>query len=142
MANKPNGKPNGVGRPRLDIDPNIVKEMAGIGCTIREIATVMGCSRDTIERHFAEEIVKGQEESKAKLRRRQWQSAMGGSPAMLIWLGKQMLGQADKQELSGSGGRPIQHEFIDLTRLSDGELSEVERLIESATSKPEVAGER
>jgi len=29
---------------------------------------------------------------------------------MLIWLGKQYLGQTDKQEVGGEGGGPIQNE--------------------------------
>lgn len=144
-----NGKPNGVGRPKLDIDPDLVQDLAGIGCTMIEIARVCHCSVDTLERNFADVIEKGREEMHRSLRRAQLDAALHGTkkgehynPTMLIWLGKQHLDQKEKAELSGPGGGPIQHEFIDLTRLSDGELSEVERLIESATSKPETPSER
>jgi hypothetical protein len=40
---------------------------------------------------------------KAALRRRQFQSAMDGNPTMLIWLGKNWLGQTDKQEVAHTG---------------------------------------
>ena len=36
---------------------------------------------------------------KASLRRTQWKTATGGNPTMQIWLGKNMLGQTDKQEI-------------------------------------------
>ena len=35
-----------------------------------------------------------------ELRQKQFQMAMDGDVKMLIWLGKQMLGQADKQEVT------------------------------------------
>jgi hypothetical protein len=48
----------------------------------------------------------GREEGRASLRRLQWRSAEH-SVAMQIWLGKQFLGQTDKQEQSGANGGPV-----------------------------------
>jgi hypothetical protein len=39
----------------------------------------------------------------ASLKRKQFQVAMRGNPALLIWLGKQYLGQSDKLEGPGAG---------------------------------------
>ncbi len=36
------------------------------------------------------------------LRRLQWKAAKENNVTMLIWLGKQYLGQTDKQEVSGA----------------------------------------
>jgi|TARA_Y100000310_G_scaffold255696_1_gene263243 hypothetical protein len=43
-----------------------------------------------------EELLKGRGGRRLSLKRAQWKSAMGGNVAMLIWLGKQDLGQSDK----------------------------------------------
>ena len=64
-----------------------------------EIAAVVGCSVDTLERRFAETIKLGQEKGKTSLRRWQYLAAEKGNTAMLIWLGKQHLGQKDRQEI-------------------------------------------
>jgi len=84
------------GRPRKNLDGNLIRRLAGIGCTNKEIAAVTGVSEDTLERNFAGVIEKGRETAKASLRRFQWKSAAGGNVTMQIWLGKQLLGQTDK----------------------------------------------
>jgi hypothetical protein len=40
-------------------------------------------------------MIKGREDVKMSLRRAQLQLALNGNPTMLIWLGKQLLGQQD-----------------------------------------------
>ena len=104
-----------AGRPRLEFDFNQVEQLAAIQCTDGEIAAVLGCSRDTILRRKAEDpdfaaaIEKGRESGKASLRRMQWKAASAGNTGMLVWLGKQYLGQTDKQDLrhGGTGNEPI-----------------------------------
>lgn len=44
---------------------------------------------------------------KCRLRKKQIQLAMQGNLGMLVWLGKQYLGQSDKQEVAGKDGKPI-----------------------------------
>jgi hypothetical protein len=41
----------------------------------------------------------------------QWKSAQDGNVTAQIWLGKQMLGQRDKHELSGPDGGAMQIEI-------------------------------
>ncbi len=84
--------------PKLKLDPKTIRNLASIGCTLAEIASVMGCSVDTLERRYAADIKEGREHGKATLRRLQWQGANAGNPTMLIWLGKQMLGQRDQSK--------------------------------------------
>lgn len=84
------------------IDLATVARCAQIGCTIEEIAAVLGFSRsDFYERMEADPEIRGKIESghdrgKVSLRRRQHRRAMSGSDTMLIWLGKQRLGQRDR----------------------------------------------
>lgn len=139
----------GPGRPRLDIDAGLVSSLAGIGCTVAEIATCLSVSKDTLERNFAADIEKGREKARMSLRRKQWDAAMNGckkgekaNATMLIWLGKQLLGQRDKQEITGPDGGPVQHEHFDLSKLSTDQLAELEKLVESAAIGASEAGER
>ncbi len=88
-----------MARPRKALDPEQIWRLAGIGCTVEEIAHVMACSPDTLTRRFADRIEKGRAEGRASLRRKQWATAMGdtrSAATMQIWLGKQLLGQKDR----------------------------------------------
>jgi hypothetical protein len=89
---------NKGGRPKLQVDPDMVEKLAGIGCPNTEIAAIVGCSVDTLDRRFADVIHKGREICKTRLRKKQIEVALAGNVSMLIWLGKQMLGQAEKVE--------------------------------------------
>lgn len=64
---------------------------------MEEIARIVKCSVDTLERRFADVIKNGQSEGKSSLRREQYQQAMKGNTALLIWLGKIYLGQQEPQ---------------------------------------------
>jgi precorrin-4 methylase len=100
-------EPAKVGRPKANVDPRLVEQLASIGCSNKEIAAACNCSTDTIERNFAAEITKGRENGKTRLRKKQIEVALAGNVTMLIFLGKNMLGQADKQEISGPDGTPV-----------------------------------
>ena len=52
-------------------------------------------------------IERGADRGKATLRRMQWKGAQAGNPTMLIWLGKQLLGQKDRSELTGAEDGPL-----------------------------------
>jgi hypothetical protein len=85
-----------MARPRKKIDASQVEGLAAIHCTTDEIGAVLGCSRDTLERRYAASIKDGRARGRASLRRKQWELAQSGNATMLIWLGKQLLGQTDK----------------------------------------------
>ena len=89
-----------MARPKkYDIDTKEVEKLAGYGCTNIEIADFFGCSSDLIEKSYSEFLTKGRANLKKRLRKAQLDSALSGNSTMLIWLGKQMLGQVDKQEI-------------------------------------------
>lgn len=96
-----------MARPRKDIDEKLLESLAKIGCTDEEIATILGCSSDTLVRRFAERIKRGRAEMKMSLRRIQIRLAEEGNATMAIWLGKQNLGQKDKVEHSGENDAPM-----------------------------------
>ena len=89
-----------MARPKkYDIDKDKVEQLASFGCTDTEIASFFGCSTDLIRKSSSENLTKGRDKGKIRLRQLQWQSAEKGNTAMLIWLGKQILGQTDKSEV-------------------------------------------
>ena len=94
MAKKPGPKP-------LDIDSKQVEALASYGCTKTEIAAFFGCNETTIRKRFSENLIKGKESGKIRLRKKQFEMAMKGNVSMLIWLGKQTLGQKDQQGIDG-----------------------------------------
>ena len=98
MATKKKKSP---GRPKkYNLDTKQVEQLAGFGCTDTEIASFFDISRTTLERNYEQYMTKGRESGKIRLRQMQWASAKKGNVAMLIWLGKQLLGQSDKQEIT------------------------------------------
>lgn len=95
-----------TGRPRFDFSDKLalVRQLASIQCTDEEIAAGVGCSQDTLARARKREpeveaaILEGKAKGRMSLRRAQYRKAMDGNPALLIWLGKQVLGQREKVE--------------------------------------------
>lgn len=86
----------------LDLD--IIKSLAAIGATQEETATVAGISVARLRKELegnpavAMAFELGTAELKTSLRRTQVQMALSGNVPLLIWLGKQCLGQSDKHE--------------------------------------------
>lgn len=89
-----------MGRPKIEIDGEQVFKLAQLGCRNTEIADYFGCSEQTIESRFQPELDKGRAELRMSLRRWQLEAAKKGNVAMMIWLGKQILNQKDKHEMS------------------------------------------
>ena len=115
-----------MARPLLPIDGEQVFKLAQIGCRNQEIADYFNCSAQTIETRFQPELDKGRAELKMTLRRWQIEAARKGNVAMMIWLGKQLLGQQDKYELALSHVdnetfvAEAQRRLIDATKSSSG----------------------
>jgi hypothetical protein len=86
-----------MGRPKKNIDPLQVEKLAAINCSYAEMAAVLNCSVDLLQRRFPQVIEKGRETGKMSLKRKQYEVAMSGNVTMLIWLGKIILGQREEQ---------------------------------------------
>ena len=93
-------------KPYFKINWETVDSMCAIQCTGEEIAGVLGCDYDTFQLAckrekkmvFTEYFNKKRSNGKMSLRRKQYSTAMDGNPTMLVWLGKNWLGQTDKIE--------------------------------------------
>lgn len=105
---KPTGNP--IGRPKIEVNKVEFEKLCAIQCTKQEIADWFRCSHDTIDRWcmkeygepFATIFEQKKSVGKISVRRRQFQVAEKGNTSMLIWLGKQYLGQSEKQEVAVS----------------------------------------
>ncbi len=80
----------------------IVEEMAG-GATIDEVIALLGISSQTLYSRnnnlkVKRAVEKGTEMCNRKLRKAQVNAALNGNSAMLIWLGKNRLGQSEHPE--------------------------------------------
>ena len=97
-------KQNKGGRPRKELNQETFEGLCEIQATLEEIAGVLRVSEDTVERWckrtyelgFADAHKKFSATGKTSLRRYQFDLAKKGNATMLIWLGKQYLGQTDK----------------------------------------------
>ena len=104
-----------------EVDWKVVSKLCKIQCTGEEIASFLDISYDTLERackreqkiKLAEYIAQKKLGGKVSLRRAQFTKALSGNPTMLIWAGKQYLGQTDKKEVTGAGGGPQEHVVMD-----------------------------
>ena len=97
-----------MARPRIKIDEQQFKNLCNMQCTLVEIAGFFNCSEDTIERWCKRELKMGFADAfkrysmngRISLRREQFRVAQNGNVSMLIWLGKQYLGQKEQAEVS------------------------------------------
>jgi len=85
----------GRGNNKKVVPPDEVFFLSTLGCTMREIAVWFGVPEETMKYNFYEYWQKGQEQTKQRLRQAQIKLALNGNCSMLIWLGKNMLGQSD-----------------------------------------------
>ena len=88
-----------MARPKkYNIDTEEVYKLASYGCSNVEIADFFGCDESLIRKSYSESVRKGRASGKTRLRQLQWDSAEKGNVAMLIFLGKNILGQKDRHE--------------------------------------------
>jgi len=89
------------------IDERQLEQLAMIQCSYEEMAAVLGCDQSTLTKRFSQVIKKGREKGRMSLKRMQYKKAMEGNVVMMIWLGKQHLGQREPRqdvELTGKDG--------------------------------------
>lgn len=120
------------GRPKkilTDEGKRVIEQLARVQCTDEEIASVVGCSVDVLtnknnKKAFAEAKEKGIQSGKASLRRLQYKAAEAGNPTMLVWLGKQYLGQTDKQEIETNGQQDFVFNILPASEMKGGAKDE------------------
>ena len=102
----PAKKKKKMGRPKIEVDLSQLEAFCQVLCTQEEIALFLGCSIDTLNRRlkesvgktFADFYKKHRTGGKMSLRRAQYKAAIDGNATMLIWMGKQNMGQKDKPD--------------------------------------------
>lgn len=101
MVDKP------VGRPKKEMDWKLFDSILQFGAKLIDCSEVCEMSEDTIQRKVKEEFDctfseyrdKKMSRMRMKLMQKQYDVAMSGNVQMLVHLGKQYLGQSDKQEI-------------------------------------------
>lgn len=101
---------NKGGAPKKPIDYKKLDAMCAIQCTGEECAAILDVSYEHLNNQlkkdgnggFLDYFKQKSANGKMSLRRKQFDLASSGNPTMLIWLGKQWLGQAEKQEIDNT----------------------------------------
>jgi hypothetical protein len=134
---KPKSK---LGRPpALQADEETLRTLKSLGqihCTTKEAAAVLGVSEPTLFAFFkrhknAQEVFEnGKENGKASLRRMQIKAAENGNATMLVWLGKQLLGQKDAPQRIEHGNPGD----FDMSEYSDDELRQAASVARTGAS--------
>ncbi len=98
-----------MGRGRKEVDFEQAEKLASYQCTMLEIAAFFDMTDDTLRTRLKEHYGLNFQEwfeiysakGKMSIRREQFNMAEKGSVPMLIWLGKNYLGQSDNVEKPG-----------------------------------------
>ena len=92
------------GRPKKEIDKELFEDLCKILCTKDEICNILNVDEKTLTKWckkiyregFSDIYKKLTDDGKSSLRRAQYKAALSGNATMLVWMGKQFLGQTDK----------------------------------------------
>jgi len=92
----------------VELDWKLLDSILMFKASLEDCADICGCSSRTITRNiekekgmtFSEYRTRKMAKVRTNLASKQYQVAMSGNVSMLIWLGKQWLGQKDKHEIS------------------------------------------
>jgi hypothetical protein len=84
-----------VGRNKVVIPEDQVAQLSEYHCTNKEMADFFDVPLQTFMDNFRDIITKHRIITKQRLRKKQIEVALSGDKTMLIWLGKQMLGQSE-----------------------------------------------
>lgn len=94
-----------AGRPKKEIDQTKFEELCELQCSEKEICETFGvtdktlsawCKRTYNTKNFSDTFSQKRKIGFHKLRSKQYSIAMSGNTTMLIWLGRNWLGQTDK----------------------------------------------
>jgi hypothetical protein len=156
MATKEqNSNPKNAGRKKIErllpedeFDWAEFEKLCMIQCTRDELIAWFCVSPMTMDRrvqerygrNFGDVWAEKRRGGHISLRRSQWQKALGGSTAMLIWLGKNILGQSDNPINTNGDGDVIFQSRIGPTGNVIQEVIKVGDAARQFMSQSEVAG--
>lgn len=91
-----------LGRPKTEYDISAIEAYGACRATHETMADMLGCSTKTISRlmqdtesDFCRAYKRGFGRTKNRIAQAQVNYALAGNASLLIWLGKQYLGQSD-----------------------------------------------
>jgi hypothetical protein len=87
-----------LARPRNNIDPELVRRLAGLGLTQRDIASFVGCSQSLISLRFSSSYDLGASQSEKSLRALMWRQARGGSAPITLRLDQRLFGPLQRKQ--------------------------------------------
>jgi hypothetical protein len=96
----------GRGENKKIIDPKEVEKLAALGMKISEMSEWFGVDDSTLNYNFKQNILKGKHNLNCSLRQAQIRLALSGNATMLIWLGRNILGQSDSP-FDSEGNAPL-----------------------------------
>lgn len=96
-----------MGAHRKEVNLDLLCKLAAVGLSNAEVAAILECSADLIETRYRAELDEGRNRARASVKRKQFEMAMAGNVTMLVWVGKNLCGQADKSEVTGKDGEPL-----------------------------------
>ena len=107
MVKKKSAPKNKGGRPPKTFKWDLLNSILAYGASLTDCSDFLDVSEDTIQRNikkkcdikFSEYRLRKMSKIRLTLLQKQYNIAKEGNVTMLIWLGKQMLGQADKQKI-------------------------------------------
>lgn len=127
MARKKQAVPKKTpGRKPVSIDWIRVERFIQAGCNGEEVASAIGIHADTLYRRMKEEGIIGEgtdyphftayyqskrSHGDSLLKVKQFEMAMSGNIPMLIWLGKQRLGQSEKMEMKHDNEPAVEYKI-------------------------------
>lgn len=131
----------------IPIDWKIVESLIQCQCTGAQIAAHFGLHPETLyDRvkkefgiHYTDYSYKFKEKGLNSLKAKQYQKAMTGDNVMLVWLGKNLLGQRDSEDKNKESP---QHEELKnlLLELKNANKSQADQIIQRSDETPEHMG--
>jgi len=96
--------------PDAPFSHQAVQLLAQAGTPDTEIARLLGIEVKALKAEAGAALELGNTQHRVKLRLAQYRAAMVGDRTLLVWLGKQSLGQMDRAatEITGRDGKPIE----------------------------------
>lgn len=119
-------------KARIDLDPEQVEALAGIGCTYKEMAAFFKCSIDTLQNKYQQAIELGRENGKASVRRMMWDQGKKGNSTALKYLVHNILKEKIEDYSSKFDNNP-HSQLID--KLSEISTETILKLVKDAETK-------
>lgn len=99
-------------RPPKEIDVEKLKEFLAVNMPIKRIGHYFNCTPETLYNKFGDMIIESNVNFEKEIRIAQLKAANQLNPTMLIWLGKQYLGQRDLSEVAISAEKPSVQDIV------------------------------